>query len=122
MGVHISEFNEDVVRDAIQRELARGGQVFFVHDRVRSIHSIANLIEKQVPEAKIAVAHGQMKAKELEDIMVQFVRREFNVLVCTTIISSGIDIPSTNTIIINRADRFGLAQLYQLRGRGWQGE
>ena len=119
--VHISEFNEDVVREAIQRELARGGQVFFVHDRVRSIYSIASLIEKQVPDAKIGVAHGQMKAKELEDIMVQFVRRDFNVLVCTTIISSGIDIPSTNTIIINRADRFGLAQLYQLRGRVGRG-
>ncbi|HPQ43553.1 MAG TPA: transcription-repair coupling factor [Syntrophales bacterium] len=119
--VHINEFNEDIIRDAIQRELARGGQVFFVHDRVRSIYSIASLIEKQVPEAKIAVAHGQMKAKELEDIMVQFVHRDFNVLVCTTIISSGIDIPSTNTIIINRADRFGLAQLYQLRGRVGRG-
>jgi len=115
--VHICEFNDDVIRDAIQRELARGGQVFFVHDRVRSIHSIARFIEKLIPEAKIGVAHGQMKAKELEDIMVKFVRRDFSILVCTTIISSGVDIPATNTIIINRADRFGLSQLYQLRGR-----
>jgi len=119
--VHICEFNDDVIRDAIQRELARGGQVFFVHDRVRSIQSIARFIEKLIPEAKIGVAHGQMKAKELEDIMVKFVRRDFNILVCTTIISSGVDIPATNTIIINRADRFGLSQLYQLRGRVGRG-
>ena len=119
--VHICEFNDDVIRDAIQRELARGGQVFFVHDRVRSIHSIARFIEKLIPEAKIGVAHGQMKAKELEDIMVKFVRRDFSILVCTTIISSGVDIPATNTIIINRADRFGLSQLYQLRGRVGRG-
>jgi len=119
--VHICEFNDDVIRGAIQRELARGGQVFFVHDRVRSIHSIARFVEKLIPEAKTSVAHGQMKAKELEDIMVKFVRRDFNILVCTTIISSGVDIPSTNTIIINRADRFGLSQLYQLRGRVGRG-
>ncbi|MEA2013726.1 MAG: transcription-repair coupling factor, partial [Thermodesulfobacteriota bacterium] len=119
--VHICEFNDDVIRDAIQRELAREGQVFFVHDRVRSIHSIARFIGKLIPEAKIGVAHGQMKAKELEGIMVKFVRRDFNVLVCTTIISSGVDIPATNTIIINRADRFGLSQLYQLRGRVGRG-
>ena len=119
--VHICEFNDDVIRDATQRELARGGQIFFVHDRVRSIQSIARFIEKLIPEAKIGVAHGQMKAKELEDIMVKFVRRDFNILVCTTIISSGVDIPATNTIIINRADRFGLSQLYQLRGRVGRG-
>ncbi len=115
--VHISEFNDDVIRNAIQNELEREGQVFFVHDRVRSIHTIARLIEKLIPEAKVGVAHGQMKAKELEEIMVKFVRKDFNVLVCTTIISSGVDIPSTNTIMINRADRLGLSQLYQLRGR-----
>jgi len=119
--VQISEFNDDVVRDSIQRELARNGQVFFVHDRVRSIYTIARLVERLVPEARVGVAHGQMKAKELEEIMVKFVRRDFNVLVCTTIISSGVDIPATNTIIINRADRFGLSQLYQLRGRVGRG-
>jgi len=119
--VHISEFNEDLIQNAIGRELERGGQVFFIHDRVRSIHSIAHLVGKLVPHAKIGVAHGQMKAKDLEDIMVGFVRRDFNVLVCTTIISSGVDIPATNTIIINRADRFGLSQLYQLRGRVGRG-
>ncbi len=115
--VYISEYNDDIIRDAIQRELARGGQVFFVHDRVRSIHSIARDIEKLVPAANVGVAHGQMKSQELEEIMVKFIRRDFNVLVCTTIISSGVDIPSTNTIMINRADRLGLSQLYQLRGR-----
>jgi len=119
--VHIFEFNEDLIKNAIERELDRGGQVFFIHDRVRSIYSMARLVEKLVPRAKIAVAHGQMKAKELEDIMVGFVRGDFNVLVCTTIISSGVDIPATNTIIVNRADRFGLSQLYQLRGRVGRG-
>ena len=119
--VHLAEFNEDLVRKAIERELARGGQIFFIHDRVRSIYSVARLIGKLVPSAKIAVAHGQMKAKELEDIMVGFVRRDFDILVSTTIISSGVDIPATNTIIINRADRFGLSQLYQLRGRVGRG-
>ncbi len=119
--VHIFEFNEDLIKNAIERELDRGGQVFFIHDRVRSIYSMARLVEKLVPRAKIAVAHGQMKAKELEDIMVGFVRGDFDVLVCTTIISSGVDIPATNTIIVNRADRFGLSQLYQLRGRVGRG-
>jgi len=120
--VRICEFNQDLIKDAIGRELERGGEIFFVHDRVRSIHSIARLVGRLVPEAKIGVAHGQMKAKELEDVMVGFVRRDFNVLVCTTIISSGVDIPATNTIIINRADRFGLSQLYQLRGRVGRGK
>jgi len=119
--VHLSEFDEDLIRDAIGRELDRGGQVFFIHDRVRSIHSMARRVGRLVPEAKIGVAHGQMKAKELEDIMVGFVRGDCNVLVCTTIISSGVDIPRVNTIIINRADRFGLSQLYQLRGRVGRG-
>ncbi len=120
--VHISEFNEDIIKGAIERELGRGGQVFFIHDRIKSIHSIARLVEKLVPQARIAVAHGQMKAKELEDIMVQFVRRDFDILICTTIVSSGVDIPRVNTIIINRADRFGLSQLYQLRGRVGRGK
>jgi transcription-repair coupling factor (superfamily II helicase) len=120
--VRICEFDEDLIRDAISRELSRGGQVFFIHDRVRSIHGIARLIRKLIPHAKIGVAHGQMKARELEDIMVGFVRRDLDVLVCTTIISSGVDIPATNTIIINRADRFGLSQLYQLRGRVGRGK
>ncbi|MBN2283735.1 MAG: transcription-repair coupling factor [Deltaproteobacteria bacterium] len=115
--VQVCEFDEDTIRGALHRELERGGQVFFVHDRVRSIYSMARLVERLAPDAKVAVAHGQMKPRELEDVMVRFIRREFNILVCTTIIGSGVDMPSVNTIVINRADRFGLSSLYQLRGR-----
>jgi transcription-repair coupling factor (superfamily II helicase) len=114
---HVLEFNEEVIADAIRRELARNGQVFFLHDRVRSIFTMARLVQKLVPEAKVGVVHGRMKPAEIEGAMARFVRREDNVLVCTTIIGSGLDIPTANTIIINRADRFGLAQLYQIRGR-----
>ena len=114
---HVLEFNEEVITDAIRHELARDGQVFFLHDRVRSIFTMARLIQKLVPEAKVGVVHGQMSPTEIEAAMARFVRHEDNVLVCTTIIGSGLDIPSANTIIINRADRFGLAQLYQIRGR-----
>ncbi len=115
--VEVSEFDEEMIARAIRQELARDGQVFFVHDRVRSIYSMARVVERLVPEAKIGVAHGQMKPKELEDVIVGFVRGDMNVLVCTTIIGSGVDMPMVNTIIINRADRFGLSSLYQLRGR-----
>ena len=114
---HVLEFDEEVIAEAIRQELARGGQVFFLHDRVRSIFTMARLVEKLVPEAQVGVVHGQMKPTEIETAMAQFVRGEYNVLVCTTIIGSGLDIPTANTIIINRADRFGLAQLYQIRGR-----
>jgi transcription-repair coupling factor (superfamily II helicase) len=114
---HVLEFNEEVIVDAIRRELARNGQVFFLHDRVRSIFTMARLIRKLVPEAQVGVVHGQMTPKEIEGAMGRFIRREDNVLVCTTIIGAGLDIPTANTIIINRADRFGLAQLYQIRGR-----
>lgn len=113
----VARFDELVIKEAVSRELRRGGQVFFVHNRVKSIHKMAQLVEKLVPEAKIAVAHGQMGGKELEDIMVAFVNRSVNVLVATTIIESGLDIPSANTIIINRADTLGMAEIYQLRGR-----
>jgi len=115
--VHVHEFSEEIICEAIRSELKRGGQVFFVHDRVRSIEGMARLVEHLVPEAKIGVAHGQMKAADLERVMVRFIQRDYDVLVCTTIIGSGVDIPTANTIVINRADRFGLAQLYQLRGR-----
>ena len=114
---HVLEFNEEVIADAIRQELARNGQVFFLHDRVRSIYTMARLVQKLVPEAQVGVVHGQMTPKEIEGTMARFVRREDNVLVCTTIIGAGLDIPTANTIIINRADRFGLAQLYQIRGR-----
>ncbi|PJC71918.1 MAG: transcription-repair coupling factor [Syntrophobacterales bacterium CG_4_8_14_3_um_filter_58_8] len=114
---HVLEFNEEVIADAIRRELARNGQAFFLHDRVRSIFTMARLVQKLVPEAQVGVVHGRMKPTEIEGAMARFVRREDNVLVCTSIIGSGLDIPTANTIIINRADRFGLAQLYQIRGR-----
>ena len=114
---HVLEFDEGVIADAIRQELARNGQVFFLHDRVRSIFTMARLVQKLVPEAQVGVVHGQMTPKEIETAMARFVRREDNVLVSTTIIGSGLDIPTANTIIINRADRFGLAQLYQIRGR-----
>ena len=114
---HVLEFDEEVIAAAIRQELARNGQVFFLHDRVRSIFTMARLIQKLVPEANVGVVHGQMTPKEIETAMAKFVRREDSVLVSTTIIGSGLDIPTANTIIINRADRFGLAQLYQIRGR-----
>jgi transcription-repair coupling factor (superfamily II helicase) len=118
---YVLEFDEDVIKTAVVQELSRGGQVFFVHDRVRSIYSLAHLVQRLVPEAKVGVVHGQMKPAEIEKAMAQFIRRESDVLVCTTIIGSGLDIPSANTIIINRADRFGLSQLYQMRGRVGRG-
>jgi transcription-repair coupling factor (superfamily II helicase) len=111
------EFDEDLISGAIRRELARDGQVFFVHDRIHSIYSMTRLLGKLIPEARIGIVHGRMKPKEIEDTMVKFVKKDYNILVCTTIVASGVDIPTANTIVINRADRFGLAQLYQIRGR-----
>jgi len=113
----VARFDESLIREAILRELKRGGQVFFVHNRVQSIHAMRERLEKLVPEAKITVAHGQMEAEELEETMLEFFSKKTNLLLCTSIIESGIDFPSANTILIHRADRFGLAQLYQLRGR-----
>ena len=113
----VNEWNDALIREALQRELARGGQVYFLHNEVKSIERIARTIEEIVPEAKARIAHGQMRERELEEAMLDFYHQRFNVLVCTTIIESGIDIPSANTIIINRADKLGLAQLHQLRGR-----
>lgn len=113
----VARFDELVIKEAVSHELRRGGQVFFVHNRVKSIHSTAKMIQELAPEAKIAVAHGQMNGKELEEIMVAFVNGTIDVLVATTIIESGLDIPAANTIIINRADTLGLAEIYQLRGR-----
>ena len=113
----ISAWNPATIREALQRELARGGQVFFLHNEVESIERTVRELQELVPEARIRIAHGQMPERELEGVMADFHRQRFNVLVCTTIIETGIDIPTANTIIINRADRFGLAQLHQLRGR-----
>ncbi len=113
----VARHDDLVIKEAVSRELRRKGQVFIVHNRVQSIHQMARKVQKLVPEAKIAVGHGQMAAKNLEEIMIRFVNREIDVLVCTTIIESGLDIPNANTIIVTRADRFGLAAIYQLRGR-----
>lgn len=113
----ITEFEPETIATAILREIDRGGQVFFVHNRVRTIEAMHRYLKKIVPQAEIAVAHGQMHEKSLEGVMLGFLNGIHNVLLCTSIIESGLDIPSANTIIINRADRFGLAQLYQIRGR-----
>ena len=114
---YVLKFGDAIIQEAITRELDRGGQVFFVHNRVESIGAMYRYIHRLVPQARIAVAHGQLPEQQLERVMVRFINREVDVLLCTTIIESGLDIPSANTIIVNRADRFGLAQLYQLRGR-----
>ena len=114
---YIHKFDEKVIREAILKELDRGGQIYFVHNKIKSIHSVKEMIQKIVPEVTIGIGHGQLPEHQLEEVMGKFVAKEIDVLLCTTIIESGLDIPSANTIIINRADQFGLAQLYQLRGR-----
>jgi transcription-repair coupling factor (superfamily II helicase) len=113
----IVQFDRDLIRQVILREVHRGGQVFFVHNRVGSIYRMADLLQRVIPEVEFGVAHGQMNEHELEQAIVNFMERKFHVLVATMIIESGIDMPNVNTMVINRADRFGLAQLYQLRGR-----
>ncbi|MCA9403255.1 MAG: transcription-repair coupling factor [Candidatus Omnitrophica bacterium] len=113
----VMQFDEEAIQKALQRELRRKGQVFFLHNRVEDIAQIAKIVEKLCPKAKIAVGHGQMAPKELEHIMLAFLEGAIDILVCTTIIGSGIDIPNANTLIVNRADRFGLSELHQLRGR-----
>ena len=117
----VVRYDDQIIREAIRREFGRGGQVFFVHHRIQNIYAMANHLKQLVPEASLAVAHGQMKEKELEKVMLQFVRKEYNLLVCTSIIESGLDIPAANTILIHRAEQFGLADLYQLRGRVGRG-
>lgn len=113
----IIPFDPDIIQEALVRELNRKGQVFFLHNRVDNIDKIADDIRKLVPGARLAVAHGQMSARFLEEIMLKFLKHELDILVCTTIIESGIDVPGANTLIVNRADKFGLADLHQLRGR-----
>nr|WP_279384247.1 transcription-repair coupling factor [Geotalea toluenoxydans] len=113
----VARTSDDLIREAVLRELRRGGQIFFVHNRVQTIGAMAEHLQRIVPEAKIAVGHGQMEEKELERVMLSFMHGESNLLLCTTIIESGLDIPTANTLIVNRADTFGLSQLYQLRGR-----
>ncbi len=114
---YVIEFNEEIVRDAIAREIYRGGQVYFVFNRVKGIQQMAAKIRKLLPEARVAVGHGQMNERELENIMLDFMNGEYDVLVCTTIIETGLDISNVNTIVIHDADKMGLSQLYQLRGR-----
>ena len=117
INTQVVQFSENVIRSAIELELSRNGQVFFIHNRVESIEPIAALIQKIVPNARIAIGHGQMNEKEMEQVMLDFIDYKYDILVATTIIENGIDIPRANTIIINRADNYGLSQLYQLRGR-----
>jgi len=114
---YVMEYNREVIKDAIIREIGRNGQVFYLYNKVRTIDMKATEIQALVPEARVAVAHGQMEERQLEDIMISFLRGEYDVLVCTTIIESGLDMPNVNTIIVEDADKMGLAQLYQLRGR-----
>jgi transcription-repair coupling factor (superfamily II helicase) len=114
---NVVKFDQEVIRRAVRNELARGGQIYFVHNRVESIFSIGDLIQRLVPEARVVVGHGQMGEDTLERAMLDFVARKFDILLATTIVENGLDIPNANTIIINRADRYGLSQLYQLRGR-----
>ena len=113
----VSEWNDVIIREACLREIKRGGQVYFIHNRVQDIARIEAHLKKLLPEATIRVGHGQMPERQLEQVMLDFYHRRFNVLLCTTIVESGLDVPTANTIIINRADRFGLASLHQLRGR-----
>jgi transcription-repair coupling factor (superfamily II helicase) len=113
----VLEWNETIVREAALREIRRGGQIYYVHNTIETIEKTAQAIRELVPEANVAVGHGQMRERDLEQLMLDFYHRRINVLVCTTIIESGIDVPTANTIIIDRADRFGLAQIHQLRGR-----
>ena len=121
VSTHIGVYDRRLIRQAVLREMERGGQVYFVHNRVQTIQMRADELTELIPEAKIQVAHGQMDEGQLEQVMLSFARGEFDVLACTTIIESGVDIPNANTIIIDRADWFGLAQLYQLRGRVGRG-
>ena len=114
---YVVEQNDQLIRDAILREIGRGGQVYFVYNRVESIDSMANYIRDLVPECKVGIMHGQMTEKELETEMIAFMNKEYDVLVCTTIIETGIDISNVNTMIVHNADKMGLSQLYQLRGR-----
>ena len=118
---YVSEYSDDVVKEAILRELDRGGQVFFLHNRISTIRRVAEHLRELVPQASVAIGHGRMGEGELEQAMLTFAKGDVDVLVCTTIIESGLDIPNANTLIVDRADRFGLSQLYQLRGRVGRG-
>jgi transcription-repair coupling factor (superfamily II helicase) len=118
---YVAEYDERLIRDAVLRELERNGQVFFVHNRVQSIEITADKLRHLVPEARVSVGHGQMPEGELEKVTTEFMQGKADILVCSTIIESGLDMPNVNTLIINQADRFGLTQLHQLRGRVGRG-
>ena len=113
----VAPWSEGLIREAVMRELRRGGQVYFLHNEVESIDRMAEKLRRLLPEARLAIAHGQMRERELERVMRDFTAQRYNVLLCSTIIETGIDNPHANTIVIDRADKFGLAQLHQLRGR-----
>lgn len=119
---YVTELDDATIANAVRKELKRGGQIFFVHNHISTIHAMAGKLKRIVPEVTLSVAHGQMDEAELEEVMIAFMQKKIDMLVCTTIIESGLDISSANTILINRADRFGLAQIYQLRGRVGRGE
>ncbi|NOX34793.1 MAG: transcription-repair coupling factor [Deltaproteobacteria bacterium] len=119
---YISKYEDPIIKDAIKRELSRKGQIFFVHNNIKTIFKMARNLENLVPEARVGVAHGRLSESDLEKVMLKFVNLEIDILVCTTIIESGLDIPSANTMIINKAERFGLSQIYQLRGRIGRGD
>ena len=114
---YVTEFNENTIKHAVQRELARGGQIYFVHNRVQTIDAVGSYLRLLLPGVRICIGHGQMPKRQLEKIMMAFLNHEYDLLLCTTIIESGLDIPSVNTIFVHRSHRFGLADLYQLRGR-----
>ena len=114
---HVIRFNEEIIRDAIRYEIQRGGQVFFIHNRIENIKEVAGMLQRLLPDAKIGIGHGQMEGKKLEQLMLAFINNEFDVLVSTTIIESGLDVPNANTIFINNANNFGLSDLHQMRGR-----
>ena len=113
----VQVWNDEILKEAISAEITRGGQAFVIHNRVKDIQEIAQRVQNLVPQANVIVGHGQMKGDELEKVMVQFIEGEYNVLVATTIIESGLDIPNANTIVINNAHMFGLSDLHQMRGR-----
>ncbi len=114
---HVIRFSEEIIRDAIRYEITRGGQIFFIHNRIENIQEVAGLIQRLVPDAKIGIGHGQLEGKKLEKLMLDFINNEFDVLVSTTIVESGLDVPNANTIFINNANNFGLSDLHQMRGR-----
>ena len=117
IDTQVIRFTEDIIRDAISYEIQRGGQIYFVHNRIENIKEVAGMIQRLVPDVKVAIGHGQMDGKKLENLMLAFMNNEFDVLVATTIIESGLDVPNANTIFINNANNFGLSDLHQMRGR-----